>query len=58
MKTLFALFGLIVLLLLAVLTGGLGLLVILIGSETMREAFRKLIAEIINQVVFEDGDDK
>lgn len=55
MKTLLALFGLLVLLILAVLTGGLGVLFVLIGSETMRNAFRKVIDEfLIDHIYPED----
>jgi hypothetical protein len=52
MKTLLAFFGLIVLLILAVLTGGLGLFVILCGNDTMREALKIAIKEIIEKALY------
>jgi hypothetical protein len=52
MKTLLAFFGLIVLLILAVLTGGLGLFVILCGNEKMREALSVAIKEIIEKALY------
>lgn len=55
MKTLLAIFGLVMLLILAILTGGLGLLFVMVGSETLREAFKQVIDGMIRDALFEDS---
>lgn len=52
MKTLFAIFGLITLVILTLLTGGVGLILLLLSSESVRDFLAKAFADFVTSKMF------